>query len=83
MADALFGFIKEEIAFGRIKGGDKLPTIGEISEATGLTFAQARRVTESLAREGYVHSRPARRREGRCAFQYRPRVGVQKVGYTL
>ena len=34
LADALCGFIKEEIAFGRIKGGDKLPTIGEISRAT-------------------------------------------------
>ena len=58
LVDALCSFIKEEITFGHIKGGDKFPTIGEISETTGLTFAQARRVTERLAREGYVHSRP-------------------------
>lgn len=58
LVDAVSSFIKEEIAFGRIKGGEKLPTIGEISKATGLTFAQARRVVECLAREGHVHSRP-------------------------
>lgn len=56
--DALCSFIKEEISFGRIKGGDKFPTIAEISAATGLTFGKARRVTELLAREGYVCSRP-------------------------
>ena len=58
LVDALCRFIKEEITFGRITGGEKLPTIGEMCKATGLTFAQARRVTESLAREGYVCSRP-------------------------
>jgi len=58
LVDALCSFIKEAIAFGRIKGGEKLPTIGEISAATGLTFSQARRITERLAKEGYVHSRP-------------------------
>ena len=58
LVDALCRFIKEGITFGRIKGGEKLPTIGEICKATGLTFAQARRVTECLAREGYVSSRP-------------------------
>lgn len=58
LADALCNFLKEEIAFGRLKGGEKIPTIAEIGKATGLTFAQARRVTECLAREGYVCSRP-------------------------
>ncbi len=58
LVDALCNFLKEEITFGRLKGGEKLPTIGEIGKATGLTFAQARRVTECLAREGYVCSRP-------------------------
>lgn len=58
LVDALCHFIKEEITFGRITGGEKFPTIGEISKATGLTFAQARRVTERLAREGYVRARP-------------------------
>lgn len=58
LVDALCRFIKEGITFGRIKGGEKLPTIGDICKATGLTFAQARRVTECLAREGYVSSRP-------------------------
>ena len=58
LVDALCRFIKEEITFGRITGGEKLPTIGEWCKATGLTFAQARRVTECLAREGYVCSRP-------------------------
>ena len=58
LVDALCRFIKEEITFGRIAGGVKLPTIGEICKTTGLTFAQARRVTECLAREGYACSRP-------------------------
>lgn len=58
LVDALCHFIKEEITFGRITGGEKFPTIGEISKATGLTFAQARRVTGRLAREGYVRARP-------------------------
>ncbi|MBQ6007546.1 MAG: substrate-binding domain-containing protein [Kiritimatiellae bacterium] len=58
LVDALCRFIKEEITFGRITGGEKLPTIGEMCKATGLTFAQARRVTECLSREGYVCSRP-------------------------
>ena len=58
LADALCNFIKEEISFGRIKSGERLPTISEISKATGLTFGKARHVMEYLAREGYVHSRP-------------------------
>jgi len=58
LEDALCHFIQEEIAFGRIKGGEKLPTIGEICEITGLTYGKARRVMERLDREGYVHSRP-------------------------
>ena len=58
LVDALCNFFKEEITFGRIKGGEKLPTIGEMCKTMGMTFAQARRVTECLAHEGYVASRP-------------------------
>ena len=58
LADALCNFIREEISFGRLRGGERLPTICEISKATGLTFGKARRVIEQLAREGYVRSRP-------------------------
>lgn len=58
LEDALCAFIKEEIAFGRLKGGDRLPTMRDIAKATGLTFGKARLVVERLAREGYVHSRP-------------------------
>ena len=58
LSDALCNYVKEEITFGRIKAGEKFPTICEISKATGLTFHKARRVVETLAREGYVHSRP-------------------------
>ena len=58
MKDAVCRFIQEEIAFGRIKGGEKLPTIDEISGATGLTYGKARSVVERLEKEGYVHSRP-------------------------
>ena len=49
---------KREIAFGRIKGGDKLPTIAEMSKETGLSFSKSRGVMERLEREGYAHPRP-------------------------
>ena len=58
LADALCGFIKDEIAYGRLKAGDTIPTIKELSKACGLTFRVARGVVEQLAREGYVRSRP-------------------------
>ena len=58
LTDALGVFFKEQIAFGRIKGGERLPTMSEISKATGLSFNKARSVVERLAREGYVRSRP-------------------------
>ena len=58
LADALCSFVKDEIAFGRIKGGERLPTIDEIAKATGLTYYKARNVVERLENEGYVHSRP-------------------------
>ena len=57
-ADALTAYIKDEIAYGRIKAGEAIPTIKELAEASGLTFRVARGVVERLAREGYVRSRP-------------------------
>ncbi len=57
-AEALCAFIKDEISFGRLKAGDRLPTIHELSSMEGLTFRLARGVVERLAREGYVRSRP-------------------------
>ena len=57
-SDALCCFLKEAITFGRIKGGEKFPAIGEIAQATGMSFHHARKVIERLAREGYVNSRP-------------------------
>ena len=58
LADALCAFIKDEIAYGRLKAGDPIPTIMELAKASGLTFRVARGVVERLAREGYVRSRP-------------------------
>ena len=57
-ADALYAFVKDEIAYGRLKAGTPFPTIQELAEASGLTFRIARGVVERLAREGYVRSRP-------------------------
>jgi len=57
-ADALCGFIKDEIAYGRVKAGEPIPTIKELAAASGLTFRVARGVVEELVREGYVRSRP-------------------------
>jgi len=58
IADALCAFIKDEIAYGRLKAGEPIPTIKELAKASGLTFRVARGVVEQLAREGYVRSRP-------------------------
>ena len=58
LADALSGFLKDEIAYGRIKAGERFPTIKELADASGLTFRIARGVVEQLSREGYVRSRP-------------------------
>ena len=57
-ADALCAFIKDEIAYGRLKAGDSIPTIQQLAKASGLTFRVARGVVEQLAREGFVRSRP-------------------------
>ncbi len=58
LADAVFAYVKDEIAFGRLKPGTLLPTIKELAAGSGLTFRVARGVTERLVKEGYVHSRP-------------------------
>ena len=58
LADAVCAFVKDEIAYGRLKAGEAIPTIKELAEASGLTFRIARGVVERLAREGYVRSRP-------------------------
>ncbi|MBR0067146.1 MAG: LacI family DNA-binding transcriptional regulator [Kiritimatiellae bacterium] len=58
LADALCAFIKDEIAYGRLKAGETIPTIQNLAKASGLTFRVARGVVEQLAREGYVRSRP-------------------------
>ena len=57
-SDALYTFIKDEIAYGHLKAGDAFPTIQELAKASGLTFRVARGVVERLAKEGYVRSRP-------------------------
>ena len=58
LADQVYSFVKDEIAYGRLKAGEPMPTINKLAEATGLTFRVARGVVERLAREGYVRSRP-------------------------
>ena len=58
LADALCAFIKDEIAYGRLKAGESIPTIQELAKASGLTFRVARGVVERLSREGYIRSRP-------------------------
>ena len=58
LADQVYSFIKDEIAYGRLGPGEPIPTIKELAKKTGLTFRVARGVVEHLAREGYVRSRP-------------------------
>jgi len=77
LADALFSFIKDEIAFGRLKAGETIPTIKELAAVSGLTFRVARGVVERLAREGYVKSRP------RVGTVVLPRGATQVRGRVL
>ena len=56
--DALYAFIKSEIASGRLKAGEALPTMKVLAESSGLSFRIARGAVERLAKEGYVRSRP-------------------------
>jgi len=58
VSDQLYSYIKDEIAYGRVKAGEPIPTIMELAKASGLTFRVARGVVERLAKEGYVRSRP-------------------------
>lgn len=58
LADQIRDAIVGEITTGRLRAGEKLPTMQEISEEAKVTFRTARSVIERLAREGYVASRP-------------------------
>ena len=46
LADALCAFIKDEIAYGRLKAGETIPTIQNLAKASGLTFRVARGVVD-------------------------------------
>ena len=58
LADQIRDAIVGEITTGRLRAGEKLPTMQEIAKAAKVTFRTARSVIERLAREGYVASRP-------------------------
>ena len=80
LADALCGFIKDEIAYGRIRAGEPIPTIKDLAKASGLTFRVARGVVERLAREGYVRSRP---RVGTVVLSHGVRALCGRVLFVL
>ena len=58
LADQIRDAIIDAITTGRLRAGEKLPTMQEIAESAKVTFRTARNVVERLAREGYVVSRP-------------------------
>ena len=58
LADQIRDAIVGEITTGRLRAGEKLPTMQEIAKGAKVTFRTARSVIERLAREGYVLSRP-------------------------
>ena len=58
LADQIRDAIVGEITTGRLRAGEKLPTMQEIAKDAKVTFRTARGVIERLAREGYVASRP-------------------------
>jgi len=58
VADGIYDRFVDEIVTGRLKHGEKLPTMQRIADENGVTFRIARGVVERLVREGYVRSRP-------------------------
>ena len=58
ISDQLAGWLRDRIASGRYKPGEKLPTMRELAETSRVSFKTARKAIERLTREGYVNARP-------------------------
>lgn len=58
ISDQLAGWLRDRIASGRYKPGEKLPTMRELAETSLVSFKTARKAIERLTREGYVNARP-------------------------
>lgn len=58
LSDQLAGWLRDRIASGRYKPGEKLPTMRELAETSRVSFKTARKAIERLTREGYVNARP-------------------------
>lgn len=58
VTDGIYDRFVDEIVTGRLKVGEKLPTMQQIAAGNGIAFRAARAVVERLAREGYVKSCP-------------------------
>lgn len=58
LCDQLAGWLRDRIASGRYKPGERLPTIRELAEMPHVSFTTARKAIERLSREGYVNARP-------------------------
>lgn len=58
IADQLAHWLRDRIASGRYKIGDRLPTMRQLAESSGVSFKTARKAVERLAREGYIKTRP-------------------------
>ena len=78
--DALCAFIKAEISSGRLRAGDPLPTIKELSAAAGLTFRQARGVMERLVKEKFIRTRP---RVGAVVLPRDIRINCGRVVFAI
>ena len=54
----MYQFIKGEIVLGRLRSGERLPSIRRAAEESGLSVTTVNLAYEQLETEGYVRSRP-------------------------
>lgn len=58
LTEQLYGALREEIAQGRLKGGEKMPSKRQLAEHLHVSTATVEAVYGRLASEGYCESRP-------------------------
>ncbi len=80
LTEQLYGALREEIAQGRLKGGEKMPSKRQLAEHLHVSTATVEAAYGRLASEGYCESRP---RSGMYVARDLPETGraahVQEV----
>ena len=72
LTEQLYGALREEIAQGRLKGGEKMPSKRQLAEHLHVSTATVEAAYGRLASEGYCESRP---RSGMYVARDLPEMG--------